>query len=258
MRSLAVAAGVFGLTMLAAAAAPTLATEVRALAMVGAGSVAFMSRGNTILQLTADQSMRGRVMDLWAVAFLGTTPIGGPVVGYVAQHAGPSLGISPGQAGCAGGNRSCCPAARARAVAISQPGPRALVATVRLADAVSRHAARAGSGPGRTWFVIGARHRAVGFVLLTRAAMPVRHRGPPCEPSQVALGEMSARRRPEREPGVHPGGPLTPATTLAAILALASRVGVGSPEQTATIWTTRRRICRRPSVPLWARRSEAG
>jgi MFS family permease len=96
MRSLAVAAGAFGLTMLAAAAAPTLATEVLALAMVGAGSVAFMSRGNTMLQLTAHETMRGRVMALWAVAFLGTTPIGGPLVGYVAQHAGPRWGLALG------------------------------------------------------------------------------------------------------------------------------------------------------------------
>jgi len=96
MRSVAVAAGAFGLTMLVAAVAPTLATEVLALATVGAGSVAFMSRGNTMLQLTADETMRGRVMALWAVAFLGTTPIGGPIVGYVAQHASPRWGLALG------------------------------------------------------------------------------------------------------------------------------------------------------------------
>jgi MFS family permease len=76
--------------------APTLATEVLALAVVGAGSVAFLSRGNTMLQLTADQSMRARVMALWAVAFLGTTPIGGPIVGYVCQHASPRWGLALG------------------------------------------------------------------------------------------------------------------------------------------------------------------
>jgi MFS family permease len=96
IRSVAVAAGAFGLTMLCAAVAPTLVIEVLALAMVGAGSVAFMSRGNTMLQLTADESMRGRVMALWAVSFLGTTPIGGPVVGYVAQHASPRWGLALG------------------------------------------------------------------------------------------------------------------------------------------------------------------
>ena len=93
MRSLALAAGTFGLTMLVAAGAPTLSTEILALAMVGAGSVAFLSRGNTMLQLNAGQSMRARVMALWAVAFLGTTPIGGPIVGYISQHAGPRWGL---------------------------------------------------------------------------------------------------------------------------------------------------------------------
>src|ERR1035437_3038091 len=96
MRSVAVAAGAFGLTMMVAAVAPTLATEVLALATVGAGSVAFMSRGNTMLQLTADETMRGRVMALWAVAFLGTTSIGGPILGYVAQHASPRWGLALG------------------------------------------------------------------------------------------------------------------------------------------------------------------
>jgi MFS family permease len=55
-----------------------------------------MSRGNTTLQLTAAEQMRRRVMALWAVAFIGTTPIGGPIVGYVAQHAGPRWGLALG------------------------------------------------------------------------------------------------------------------------------------------------------------------
>lgn len=96
MRSVVTAAGAFGITMLTAAAAPTLELELPALALVGAASVAFMSRGNTMLQLSADESMRGRVMALWAVALLGTTPIGGPIVGYVAQHASPRWALALG------------------------------------------------------------------------------------------------------------------------------------------------------------------
>ena len=46
--------------------------------LVGASSIAFMSTGNATLQLTAEPSMRGRVMSLWFVAFQGSTPIGGP------------------------------------------------------------------------------------------------------------------------------------------------------------------------------------
>lgn len=98
LRAVVIASGAFGLSMLAAAAAPTLALEVVALALVGAGSIAFMSRGNSMLQLTADPSMRGRVMALWSVAFLGTTPIGGPIIGWVSQHAGARWGLALGGA----------------------------------------------------------------------------------------------------------------------------------------------------------------
>ena len=62
---------VFGIVLSFAAAAPTLAAELVALAVVGAASVGFMAKGNSSLQLAADPSMRGRVMSLWAVAFLG-------------------------------------------------------------------------------------------------------------------------------------------------------------------------------------------
>jgi MFS family permease len=96
VRGVAIAAAAFGVTMLGAAAAPSFPLELLALVGVGAASVAFMSRGNATLQLAADPSMRGRVMALWAVAFLGTTPVGGPIVGYVAQHAGPRWGLALG------------------------------------------------------------------------------------------------------------------------------------------------------------------
>ena len=96
LRAVAIAAGAFGITLLAAAAAPSFPLELLALACAGAASVAFMARGNTTLQLTAAEQMRGRVMALWAVAFIGTTPIGGPIIGYVAQHAGPRWALALG------------------------------------------------------------------------------------------------------------------------------------------------------------------
>jgi MFS family permease len=42
----------------------------------------------TVLQLAATPEMRGRVMALWGLAWLGSTPIGGPIVGWVGQEAG--------------------------------------------------------------------------------------------------------------------------------------------------------------------------
>ncbi|MHA6620592.1 MFS transporter [Pseudonocardia sp. DLS-67] len=98
--SLATAAGAFGLAMLATALAPSLAFALLGMALVGAASVAFQSTGNSTLQLTSAPHMRGRVMALWAVAFLGSTPIGGPIAGFVSQHFGGRAGLALGAAAC--------------------------------------------------------------------------------------------------------------------------------------------------------------
>ena len=90
----------FAAALLAATLAPDLYTELAALALVGAVSVGFLSKGNSTLQLAAEPSMRGRVMALWAVAFLGSTPIGGPIAGAVAQHYGGRAGLGLAAAAC--------------------------------------------------------------------------------------------------------------------------------------------------------------
>ncbi len=100
LRFLTLAAAAFGTTLLFAAAAPTLAVELVALALVGASSIAFMSTGNATLQLTAEPSMRGRVMSFWFVAFQGSTPIGGPIVGVVMAVAGARAGLGLGGLTC--------------------------------------------------------------------------------------------------------------------------------------------------------------
>ena len=78
--------------------APSLAFELVALALVGAGSITFMSTGNSTLQLNAAPEMRGRVMSLWFVAFQGSTPIGGPIVGATMAAFGPRAGMGLGAA----------------------------------------------------------------------------------------------------------------------------------------------------------------
>lgn len=88
----------FGVVILAAALAPSMTIELVALVAVGAGSVAFLALANTTLQLRSAPEMRGRVMALWAMAFMGTTPIGGPIAGWVAQHAGARMGLALGGA----------------------------------------------------------------------------------------------------------------------------------------------------------------
>ena len=101
LRPLILAAWGFGAMVAAAALAPSLAVELVALALVGGASIAFMSTGNSTLQLAADPSMRGRVMALWFVAFQGSTPIGGPIVGWLMSVAGARAGLGVGAITCA-------------------------------------------------------------------------------------------------------------------------------------------------------------
>jgi MFS family permease len=94
-----VAAGFgFGTAVALAALAPNLALELVALALAGAGSISFMSTGNSTLQLNAATDMRGRVMSLWFVAFQGSTPIGGPIVGATMAAVGARAGLGLGAA----------------------------------------------------------------------------------------------------------------------------------------------------------------
>ncbi|MGA8426663.1 MAG: MFS transporter [Candidatus Dormiibacterota bacterium] len=100
LRGVSIAAGVFAVVLLLAAAAPTLTLEYVALAMVGWASISFIARGNTTLQLAAAPQMRGRVMALWAIAFQGTTPIGGPLIGWITATAGARVGLATGGLSC--------------------------------------------------------------------------------------------------------------------------------------------------------------
>lgn len=86
----------FGISIIAAALMPTLIAVLIVLVIVGGLSVLFIALGNTTLQLNSESSMRGRVMSLWAIAFLGTTPIGGPIVGYISDHSNPRVGLAVG------------------------------------------------------------------------------------------------------------------------------------------------------------------
>jgi MFS family permease len=91
---------IFGVVILAAALAPTMGVELVTMAFVGAASVGFLSKGNSTLQLAAAPEMRGRVMALWAVAFLGSTPIGGPIAGYVSSTLGARAALIMGALAC--------------------------------------------------------------------------------------------------------------------------------------------------------------
>ena len=87
------AAFAFGAVLVLAAIAPTLAIEMFALVLVGGAGIAFTAMANGVLQTETAPEMRGRVMALFSVAFLGSTPIGGPIVGWVSEQLGPRAGL---------------------------------------------------------------------------------------------------------------------------------------------------------------------
>jgi Major Facilitator Superfamily len=83
-----------------AAAAPTLATELVALVLVGTASTVFMANGNSTFQRTSDPSYCGRVMVLLSVTFGGSTPTGGPIASVVCEFASPRAGLVLWAAAC--------------------------------------------------------------------------------------------------------------------------------------------------------------
>jgi MFS family permease len=101
---------VFGVLVLVVAVAPTIATALVALTVMGAASIAFISIGNSIIQLGADPGMRGRVMALWSLAFIGSTAVGGPLVGLVADLFGARAGVGIGGIAAILAGVACYPA----------------------------------------------------------------------------------------------------------------------------------------------------
>ena len=90
------AALIFSATLLGAAVAPTLALVMIALIPMGMAMTTFQVTGNSLLQLNTNPAFRGRVMSLYVLAFMGTTPIGGPIVGWVSQQFGARTGLALG------------------------------------------------------------------------------------------------------------------------------------------------------------------
>jgi MFS family permease len=99
-RAMVRAALLFGIFITFAALSPMIGIEYFALALVGFASVSFLSMTNSTLQLETDPQMRGRVMALWAVAFMGTTPIGGPLIGWITSETNARVGLGVGAASC--------------------------------------------------------------------------------------------------------------------------------------------------------------
>jgi MFS family permease len=87
---------VFGVAICVASLAPSLALFIALLVLVGGGQIAFLATTNSSLQLLSNPSMRGRVMAVYTITLLGTTPIGGPLVGWISDQFGPRWGFAVG------------------------------------------------------------------------------------------------------------------------------------------------------------------
>jgi MFS family permease len=95
-RMLAIIGLFFGALILAVALMPTRTAAIILLVPMGAASISFIATNNATLQLRADPSMRGRVMSLNAIAFLGSTPIGAPLLGYISDVSNPRVSLVVG------------------------------------------------------------------------------------------------------------------------------------------------------------------
>ena len=179
---------VFGALILVTAAAPTLPLALAALLATGAASIVFIATANATLQLHAAPAMRGRVMALWGVAFLGTTPVGGPVVGWISEALGP-------QAGLAVGGAATLLASAAAALVLRRQGgvfttPADVWAAVRISAVRALGGDASPDGQGHPWSPLGGlpgRRPARGVVRRGRRRQPDR-------PTRM-------RRSPARLPG---------------------------------------------------------
>ena len=97
-----VSAAFFGLAMLALALSPVLWIAFPIGFLVGVASITFLTTSTAIVQMKSDPSMRGRVLALQAILFLGSTPIGGPILGVVCDLFGARAGLALGGFGALG------------------------------------------------------------------------------------------------------------------------------------------------------------
>ena len=99
-RQLVIGAGAFGVSMLGLAAAPNLASAFAVSLFLGLASIAFLTSSTAIVQVLAGPEYRGRVLAIQGMVFLGSTPIGGPLIGWISDIGGPRSGIAVGGIAC--------------------------------------------------------------------------------------------------------------------------------------------------------------
>jgi MFS family permease len=98
LRTMVLGAIAFGVAECVAAAMPNLTLFMLSLIPTGLAVLTFTTTCNAYVQIRTDEQLRGRVMALYMMVFLGSTPIGAPVVGLICEHWGPQAGLAVGGA----------------------------------------------------------------------------------------------------------------------------------------------------------------
>jgi MFS family permease len=93
-RVIALSAAAFGLLEATAAIAPDMAAFLTLLAALGFVNLTFQPMANASVQLAVEPELRGRVMGLYMLVFIGGTPIGAPIIGALTNHFGPRVGMA--------------------------------------------------------------------------------------------------------------------------------------------------------------------
>jgi len=96
MRTVFLAAAGFGVSCVIAAVMPTFLTFALSLILVGFAAITLMTTANGVVQTRTAPAVRGRVMAIYFAIFMGGTPLGAPIVGWVANQLGPrwALGVA--------------------------------------------------------------------------------------------------------------------------------------------------------------------
>jgi len=115
VRVVAMAAIAFGSMMAILTVVPGKALAYPICLCVGIASMTFMTASTAIVQIRSDAAMRGRVLALQAMVFLGSTPIGGPIVGWICQRFGARYGLAVGALAALGAGLWGLSTVRARA-----------------------------------------------------------------------------------------------------------------------------------------------
>jgi MFS family permease len=98
LKSLLAGAALFGIGCTLAAIAPSYWLFAGALVVIGVAALTFTNGTNSLMQLTTEPAMRGRVMAIRVGIALGCTPIGAPIVGWAADTFGPRWALGVGAA----------------------------------------------------------------------------------------------------------------------------------------------------------------